>query len=364
LLWWSVWTLIALVAILGVAGYFAKWKLIVQATRVLSAIFALLLLVVSGFIKGYLGDAARYLDARPSNIALRRRIRSDGISLLRRLHDCGEYDRIVMVGHSLGTIIAYDILKHYWVEVNTSHGPLLDLRQEALKALQLSGASLSGDASPAAVDGFQEKQIQLWLEQRRLGNSWLVTDLVSLGSPLAHGAILLARNEAELRQRQSERELPTCPPAEDEHSYYYSLNYSVGDDKRTIRVLHHAAHFACTRWTNLYFPAKWGFFGDLVGGPLRDVFGHGIKDVPLTSDVGLGLLQYTPLIHTHYWEGEARACTDERAHNPPALENLLRALDLDSKKWLAQVGPVKTKPKVEPSQPAPPSSGTSKSAEV
>ena len=106
-----------------------------------------------------------------------------------------------------------------------------------------------------------------------LGKPWLVTDLITLGSPLAHAQLLLARTQKELRNRQNERELPTCPPIPDNRTFSYRLTYDVAGEKRTIFVLHHAAAFACTRWTNLYFAARWGFFGVLVGGPLRQIFG-------------------------------------------------------------------------------------------
>lgn len=59
-------------------------------------------------------DAARYLNAAPANIAERHAIRRDGIALLKKLHDpASGYDQIVIVGHSLGSVIGYDMLKHY-----------------------------------------------------------------------------------------------------------------------------------------------------------------------------------------------------------------------------------------------------------
>jgi hypothetical protein len=37
--------------------------------------------------------------------------------MLEALHDKDEYDRIVIVGHSLGSVIGYDITTHAWGEV-------------------------------------------------------------------------------------------------------------------------------------------------------------------------------------------------------------------------------------------------------
>jgi hypothetical protein len=71
----------------------------------------------------YLGDAARYLDPSPGNILERRNIRMEGISLLKRLHESGKYDRVVLVGHSLGSVIAYDLVKFLWNEYYKSFAP-------------------------------------------------------------------------------------------------------------------------------------------------------------------------------------------------------------------------------------------------
>src|SRR5439155_3474313 len=43
------------------------------------------------------GDAARYLSPLPQNIKLRQTIRSEGLKLLRTLHDSRDYDRIIVV---------------------------------------------------------------------------------------------------------------------------------------------------------------------------------------------------------------------------------------------------------------------------
>ena len=47
------------------------------------------------------GDAARYLSPEPGNVAHRQAIREAGVDLLERLHDGGDHDRIVLLGHSL-----------------------------------------------------------------------------------------------------------------------------------------------------------------------------------------------------------------------------------------------------------------------
>jgi hypothetical protein len=66
------------------------------------------------------------------------------------------------------------------------------------------------------------------------------------------------------------------------------------------RRLHHAAVFACTRWTNLYFPCKALLVGDLVAGPLAPVLGGGIRDVAVHTRRWFGLLS-----HNFYWRPHA-----------------------------------------------------------
>ena len=81
--------------------------------------------------------------------------------------------------------------------------------------------------------------------------------------------LLLAESGDEFRSRKTERELITCPPARDQKGYGYSLKPAFvlganpamganGAPKYNALALHHAAPFAVTRWTNLYFPARFG----------------------------------------------------------------------------------------------------------
>lgn len=292
------------------------------ARRVATWVASLVLLpLVTRFALAHLGDAARYLSATPQNVAVRQRIRGDGVQLLRRLHRSGMYDRIVVVGHSLGSVIAYDILKHYWQEVNARHGSPVAVDQSRLEALDSSAMALESGADPATtLAAFRDRQRELWQEQRRLGNPWLVTDLVTVGSPLAHAALLLAHTPTELRERQRQMELPVAPPHRNlEGDLAYPVDYEVDGEKRTIRVLHHGAIFACTRWTNLYFP------GDFVGGPLSPLFGRGVEDRRLRDD----WLSFTPLSHTRYWSQPTAGAQPDQS-----IASLREVLALDSKDWI------------------------------
>ncbi|MEW8268619.1 MAG: hypothetical protein AB2731_20955 [Candidatus Thiodiazotropha sp.] len=71
-----------------------------------------------GFLmKEVVGDAARYLRPAAQNIQRRQEIRTAGVDLLKNLHDRG-YDRIIIVGHSLGSVIGYDILTYAFQAYN------------------------------------------------------------------------------------------------------------------------------------------------------------------------------------------------------------------------------------------------------
>jgi hypothetical protein len=87
---------------------------------------------------------------------------------------------------------------------------------------------------------------------------------------------------------------------------------SFEDRGRNVRVLHHAALFACTRWTNLYFEAD--PVGGRVGGASR--FGVAVKDVKVSP---VRFSSRTPLAHTAYWSEDETYARDA----------LLSALRLD-----------------------------------
>lgn len=315
--------------VVAVAGYLALTKLLKPAAAPAPVtITGLLILGLGALVQGFaissLGDVARYLSPAPYNISTRQRIRSEGIALLRKLHESNRYDRIVVVGHSLGSVIGYDILGHLWAQMNAIYTEVDRPDQAVLRVTEGVGKALAATGDVEKLEEYRQCQRELWQSQRESGNPWLVNDFVTLGSPLANAAFLLARDEADLRARQELRELPTCPPQVDDGAYSYRQNYMFNGSKRSVRVLHHAALFACTRWTNIYAPLRFGFLGDWVAGAMQPVFGSGIKDIALTESAFRNL----PLVaHTKYWAPQ---------HPGPrkGLTDLCRSLDLDSVQWL------------------------------
>lgn len=309
LLYWVLW--VAVVGGLTLSAV-AAWRLATGDDQPWWLKWLLGLFVVPAVtmvLTDIVGDAARYLHVDPANIQSRHAIRSAGMEVLDSLHKKG-YERIVVVGHSLGTVIAYDILTHAWAAMS---GDEPSATGKVLAAVQtLEDMATRDVADPVR---WQAAQRQLFDLRRAAACAWRVSDFVSMGSPLAHAQVLLAADAAELTTRIAARELLGCPPVLEATTVktqpWRGFSYPAGGDARR---LHHAAVFAVTRWTNLYFPNQWLLWGDLVGGPVAPVFGAAVRDVPVSTSCRGGLLS-----HTSYWQPDLQ--------NLHILE-LRRALDL------------------------------------
>ena len=288
--------------------------------------------VIQFFVLQYVGDAARYLSPSPKNVAIRQKIRAEGVKLLRTLHERG-YDRIVVVGHSLGSVIGYDIITTLWHEYHKDLDKLAGADAELVRRFTDGEAlqpTVSGELPSAGSDltdvfiyeklqRFRDAQHDAFLEQKRLGNPWRISDFITLGSPLSHAPFLLARSPADFDRYKRQKELPTCPPILDEKGYAFAQRAPIqlGQRKFTPLVLHHAAPFAVTSWTNIFFRARYGLFGDFVGGPLAKLFGFGLLDVEIIGNKDFGILGYTPLVHTRYWSKRAIALRQRTRANFP-----------------------------------------------
>ena len=110
----------------------------------------------------------------------------------------------------------------------------------------------------------------------------------------------MARRGDDLEGRFARRELVRDPPQAEPSDGAHPYSYSTADPQRGPWHLHHAAPFACTRWTNIWFPAAAGLFGDPFGGPLAELFGAGVVDRPVTA--GRWWVRRRPfLAHISYW---------------------------------------------------------------
>ena len=312
--------LILLLAATGLLGFaIARWG--AKVTPLLpwfSLLGSLLVLPAVAFVLlRVVGDAARYLHVAPANIQARHQIRAAGVALLEELHDpLRGYDRIVIVGHSLGSVIGYDMLTSAWVDFHHRHEGNAG-SMEALEALE----ALARSERPA-IEAVQAAQRRYLEELNTNGNPWRVTDFITVGSPLAHAAILLASDAAELRRKQEDREFPRCLPEletlrrDNVEVQRFSYEADRADPNR-YRIPHHAAVFAPTRWTNLYFPCRAIVRGDLIGGPVNGILGDHIRDLPVATRERRGWLA-----HTQYWH------PSRGSYEAPHILALREVLDL------------------------------------
>ena len=116
-----------------------------------------------------------------------------------------------------------------------------------------------------------------------------------------------------------QREFPVCPPEKQGSDGVLTFANKVSG--RT--EFHHAAVFGLTRWTNLYFPMVQMFWGDAIGGPLKDIFGRYIKDIPV-STVASGAASF--FTHTSYWK-----ISGPLGRGSPQIDVLRREVNLEDK---------------------------------
>jgi hypothetical protein len=294
-------------------------------------------------------QVVRYTRADPANIAARRDVRQRGLKLLNALHGGPYYKRIVIVSHSLGTILAHDLLSYFWAQREAARkidaaSPEFD----ALCALETAAAELDRRKAPATRDNYRAAQrcLRFALARRKpppgavspyapaSDPRWLISDFVTLGSPLTHAEFLLAASRGDLERRKFERELPQCPPMREEldpkvlalacATQKLPVDSTCGTNKlisfpppsaKDVSELHHAAPFAVVRWTNLCDPASLVYRGDIIGGPMANVFGPAIVDTDLRKLRGPS----DRFTHTKYWEIDGE---------PKHIEVLRKAVNL------------------------------------
>lgn len=286
--WVMLWIIALAVIVFTLWGLWPK----AEAPRPWVAwVSALLGMAVSAFVSAVLikrfGDVARYVKALPPNVAKRHAIRQAGVDLLARLIDSKDYERIVVVAHSLGTIVAYDILAQLYTRYNTEGGVGPQPQRDALEQMIRDGMA----AGYLDMDAYQAQQARALAEAQAQDAPWIVSDFVTMGAPLTHAEFLMAESRDDLRARQRDRLLPTCPPTLEYDGTTKMRHFTYSNERKRkpddCRTPHHAALFAYTRWTNLYSDEKAILTGDLISGPLGDAFGleeeagvvSGIRDI-------------------------------------------------------------------------------------
>ena len=291
----------------------------------------------------YLADVARYLDASPENQIVRDTIRQGLVDLLGALHNKGRHRRIIVAAHSLGSIISYDALMYLWARRNKLHKvrknppKFLRLKELAEKAREMNQFEPADDRYDWELnslrDNYRALQQPAWIEKRKSGNPWLVTDLLTFGSPLAHAQILMAKNRENLvRDRQLDRgELARCPPIDNKGIASEGIPFAW-DSTYRYPILHYAAVFSLVKWTNFFFKGDW------FAGPLGENFGYGIKDIELRDYQGLARIWL--MCHTRYFKQNKKngarqyvpEINEELALQPDkALTKTPQKLDYDEK---------------------------------
>jgi len=308
-----------IVAFLGYMGYnlFKEYINGILTATVFGAGFLLALRIiwslvsnsVIGKINSSLGDVIKYTVPSPKNIAARDDIRKNGLLLIKNLHelknDNGKfrYRKIIVVSHSLGTVVAYDILTSLFAQYHRKYsnvpGAILQDDLAKLRAMYENPVNANRE--------YQLQQAALYSEYKKLGNEWRVSNFITLGSPLTHAIMILAHSKVDFDRKKSQREFPTSPPhldKEDDHYAFEATYKNIKGEEAKIMNLHHAAHFAETQWTNIYY------YNDWIGGALKDQFGPGILDIEVRAKN-----KWTATIpmasHTKYWDSKETVSLDK-----------------------------------------------------
>ncbi len=308
--------------VIGYAAYrWFPWSLFELLRTWAVFVAAFITFILAAWVVPVFGDVARYVRTSPDAVSTRADIRNRGVDLLRALHgpmkpdskreydfgDASEYERIVVVGHSLGSIIAYDILRLFWGERGpTRLNPAPSTAFEALKELDAFCREAYEADADLDVRAFRDHQRKVSEGLQEDSDGWRISDFVTLGSPLTHAEFLVSEDRAAFEERKAERLFPTCPPSLElpAKSFLYG-------EKSGPKYAHHAAMFAAMRWTNIYDPGRWLLFGDFISGPCAPNFGPGVLDVHVTiRKRGM----FSRLVtHTHYWDPQATGEASEEA---------------------------------------------------
>lgn len=324
--YWTIWgSAFAFWGILGIFIWKTDWFSFLKLIGYISSTLVLSYPIgkISSLLFNYLGDAARYMDPKPSNVSERRNIREEGLALLRRLHDSGEYKNIILIGHSLGSVIAYDLIKFLWIEYYKTYQneaiaryfrSTKDHQKLRIDRLKKSVGNLKSSEN---VQEFTNAQAEAFLHLSGIGNGWLISDFISIGSPLTHVEQLLVPKGSDFTELKKQKVFPVCPPINYPKNFDFIQNSKeieigngllsevrINSSKRVVQYFSHSSPFSVTRWKNYYFSS------DYIGGPLSHLFGMGIQDQEMKLEKKW-LIPFLPGGHTRYWDQKyGKACIE------------------------------------------------------
>lgn len=307
---------------------------LIRNAAVLSSLVGVAILGAAGwwlnrsFLAPVMTDSARMFSNSPVNIPNQNDIRARGMALLRALHRKGThgaksnddeppYDRIIVLAHSLGTVVAYRLLAHYWGSVHRglkaaprAEVDAIDDAAAAMDPARLwAGSALNENARLAALTGWRAAVRRYWAVINSTGgetSDWRITDFITIGSPLTYASLLMEKKDRDFTdQVEVYKRYPTTPP---QPTTPPSGKKAPGLESMFDREgkPHHGAMFAATTWTNLYFPNHGLVRGDMIGGPLHgrqpNGLGPGVLDVDLDHDNSV-----QGFTHSEYWRWPDRA---------------------------------------------------------
>jgi hypothetical protein len=234
-----------------------------------------------------------------------------------------------VVAHSLGCVVAYDMLRTYFSRVcgKLPAGAAMQPTLDEMEAATLKSSDVVSKADMIASRAKARELVRRIVDatagspDEKPPARWLVTDFVTLGNAMAQARFLMCHGEtrSELEQdfarRVLEREFPTCPPMRLDAGGLTFVN-----PKTEQRVFHHGAMFGLTRWTNIYFPRVQILWGDALAGPVANDFGSHIVDVPVWTNVAKTDEFFT---HQAYWDVDRK-----EGRNAPHIVALRKAVDL------------------------------------
>lgn len=213
------------------------------------------------------GDVIRYTVPHPSNIEGRQKISNNAVEFLTNLHD-KDYSRIVIVGHSLGSIIAYEMLINTFGHLNKLFKNVERIEEKDKEEL----------LEVSREESFNKMQFMGW--------KWKVSDFITCGSPLCHAEMILTKNKDLFKNKKELGEYPVSEPIQDSRKLFY-LN------KKTKKYIPtHYSVFKYVEWNNIHFE------NDIIGGKLRALFGQDIHDHPPIKPKTFKRILAS---HTQYW---------------------------------------------------------------
>lgn len=318
----NVASLLLLIILVGIGALIFWFNNVETTSSVLSFIKKIVPFTIPVFVswiiyilEKYVGDAARYLDPSPPNVHVRETIRKQGVQLIEKLRKKG-YEKIILVGHSLGSVIAYDIIRYAWSTSDLSFPSRTRLPELNKIVDHINKTSVCQD-----IAEYQERQWSAFQEHREKGGDWLVSDLVTIGSPLTYSQILLAKNLVQFDMLKDNREIHTSPPELDNRK----LTYTSKSQKK--RKMINSSAFALTRWNNIYSSTMLLVLGDIISGPIKHLFGDMIDEIDINENEKRRLFD-----HTKYWKKGTNSKKGETPKTPMKIETLRDSLKLDELK--------------------------------